>query len=261
MKKVLIVTKDIAEFNNYQGITRELTMKGRGVIIIPEGLSATRWHERAQEWRTDGSMRIIWGLPPEELREKNTLMRHDIIPQVALALLRPDIVMTGLASPINLGEKFGLAANALDIPLGFVEDLWGVHTRSTAKPNFVCTLDAYGQSLIEKYYGGTVQSFVTGAPADDALLSVEPHPEVEAVVKKTPYTVLIAGQDHATTPLLAGLISALEEIGNYTIIPRFHPKWLAVTEETIARESDPEKKKQPKEFLPHATSGTPCLTA
>lgn len=235
------MTKDIAEFNNYHRVADGLSKNGLRVGIIPEGLSAERWYKKGAERRT--SHQLLWQPPAEEMLEQNTLMRHDLVPGLLLSFIEPDIVLTGLASPINLGEKFGLAANALGIPLGYIEDLWGVHTRSTAIPNFVCTLDAYGQSLVEKYYGGKVRSFATGAPADDALLSVEPHPEVEMVVKKTPYTVLVAGQDHSTTPLLAGLIPALEEIGNYTIIPRFHPKWLAVSEETIARETDSEKKK------------------
>jgi hypothetical protein len=159
-------------------------------------------------------------------------------------MMNPDLVLTGLASPINLGEAFGLAANKLGIPLGYVEDIWGVHTRSKAIPDFICSSDAYGVSLAQKHYKDfVVDSFATGAPADDALLRVTTHPEVEAIVQKTPYTVLVAGQDHSTTPLLAGLITALEEIGNYTIIPRFHPKWLAITKETVAKETDPEKKK------------------
>lgn len=237
MNKVLIVTKDLAEFNNYSRVADILVH----VFIVAEGLSLERWHQK--RWPISLFQPFIVGLPHEKLHEKSTLIRSDISPLNTIDMLRPDLIMTGLASPINLGEQFGIAANSRGIPLGYIEDLWGVHTRSTAKPDFICTLDAYGQSLIEKYYCGKTQSFATGAPADDVLLSVEPHHEVEAVVKKTPYTVLVAGQDHATTPLLAGLIPALEEIGNYTLIPRFHPKWLAVTEETIAKETDPEKKK------------------
>ncbi|MDO8600648.1 MAG: hypothetical protein Q7R73_03460 [bacterium] len=238
MEKILIVTKDIAEFNNYQSVADKLTNR-YNIFIVAEGLSLERWQQK--RWPISLFPSFIVGSP--SLYEKSTLMRSDISPRNTINMLRPDLIMTGLASPINLGEEFGLAANEAGIPLGYIEDLWGVHTRSKAKPDFVCTVDAYGASLVEKYYNGKTKCFVTGAPSDDILLGVEAHPEVEAVVKKTPYTVLVAGQDHSTTPLLAGLLSFLEGRGNYTIIPRFHPKWLAVTEETVAAETDPVKKK------------------
>lgn len=246
MAKILMVTKDIAEFNNFHPIADKLSTREHRVAVIPEGLSMQKWNEKKS--LPNGFAPFIWGEPAEVMRDANTLMRHDIPPETILRLIEPDLVITGLASPINLGEQFGRAANALDIPLGYIEDTWGVHTRSKAKPTFVCTVDEYGASLARNHYendfgGKCVAIFITGAPADDALLNVKPHPEVEAVVQKTPYAVLVAGQDHATTPMLQGLIHALEAIGNYTLIPRFHPKWLAVTQKTIAKETDPEKKR------------------
>lgn len=38
--------------------------------------------------------------------------------------------------------------------------------------------------------------------------------------------VVALGQDESTTPMLEGLVEALERAGNYILIPRFHPKWM-----------------------------------
>src|SRR5882724_9482338 len=130
----------MAEFNIYQPVAELLKKLGHQVSIVAEGLSMDMWMKAGWE--------IASGMPDEGECEPGTKIRHDIDPKKTIERLKPNVIMTGLADPIHLGQLFGLGANRLGIRLGFVEDLWFSHRRSTALPSFVCTLDAYGQRAI-----------------------------------------------------------------------------------------------------------------
>ncbi len=233
MAKILIVTKDVMEFNLYCPVVKLLKNFDHEVIIIAEGVSIQMWKNEGHE--------IYGGLPKDGDFDPNTKIRTDIDPEETLKKLKPDIVMNGLAIPINLGEKFGLTANYLKIKVGFVEDLWGVHCHSQATPTFICTPDEYGRDMIHSYYRPYIPHVhVTGSPAIDSLLQLQPDPVTEKIIRASgaKRVILIGGQDESTTPMLEGLIEVLKQISasksryHCLIIPRFHPKWT----------SDPSKK-------------------
>ncbi len=246
-KKILIVTKDKMEFQMYDPVARGLESHGYEVIVVAEGLSMEMWVKSGR--------RILGGLPKEGDFDPNTKVRTDIGSHEALSLLKPDIVMTGLGHPIHLGEKFGLAANSARTKLGYVEDLWGVHNRSMAMPQFVCATDDYGMKQIRGctrytnallgdeydhlYQNRSPKVYVTGSPAMDALQRVVPDPETKLIIGRN-YTnsrvILIGGQDESTTPLIQGLVEASRKHEGWLIIPRFHPKWVSDPSKTAIRD-------------------------
>lgn len=235
-KKILIVTKDRMEFNLYHPVALALEKAGCEVIVVAEGLSMDLWNKSGRP--------IHKGQPFAGSCDPNTLIRTDIDPLETLRTLSPDIVMTGLADPIHLGERFGLAANQLGIKLGYVEDLCFVHRRSKAIPKFICTPDAYGEKKIMEHvlyrakqlgdnydylFGNQPAVYVTGSPAMDVLKDVKPDSLTESIIQnhKAERVILIGGQDESTTPLVRGLLEASQRENGWLIIPRFHPKWMS----------------------------------
>jgi hypothetical protein len=203
MAKILVVTRDISEYLLYSVLVAALRAHGHNVIVVAEGLSLTKWVEA-------GEVCVV-----------------GIHPLSVLSETKPDLVLTGLGSPINLGESFGIGANEFGIKLGYIEDLWGVHTHSKALPDFVCTIDRFGQSRIQSYepYQGKVpRVYITGSPTLDQLSDVKSPGEI-FVGARNRNIVLFVGQDESTTPVLEGLVKALNVVNDsYILIPRFHPK-------------------------------------
>jgi hypothetical protein len=173
--------------------------------VVAEGLSLAKWRESGE---------TVCAFSGADSRR-------------FLTEFKPNLVLTGLASPINLGESFGLAANELGVKLGFVADIWGAEARSRAVPDFVCTLDQFGLDKIlqyPKYQGRVPRVYITGSPAMDRLLDVKNPGAIWDGVRDSRLVVLFVGQDESTTPALEGLVQALNVGGEYVLIPFFHPK-------------------------------------
>lgn len=206
-KKVLIVTKDIGEFNVFEPVARTLIKWGVPITLVAEGLSLQKWQQAGYSLCPEGEYADI---------------------EAFLRLEAPDLVLTGLGAPINLGEKFGLAANRLGVKLGYVHDLWGVYKRSLAVPDFVCVTDEYDVELVRSYpayVGKSPKVYITGSPAMDILRRVERAPRVTGMVA-TSHSILMLGQDESTTPMLEGLVEVINRVDNCVLIPRFHPKFM-----------------------------------
>ena len=237
-KKVCVVTKDKMEFNLYQPVVDILQKRGIEVVVVAEGLSMDLWLKAGYE--------IYGGLPKEGDFDPNIKTRTDIDPVLVLENMDPDVVMTGLASPIKLGESFGRIANQFGIGLGFVEDLWGVHQRSEARPDFICTLDAYGEKKILEHVEYDLRLiagdetidcqcnppdvYVTGSPAMDSLQNVKSDPSVGKAIREAnpKRVILLGGQGEATTPMVRGVVETLNAIPDKcVVIPRFHPKYMS----------------------------------
>lgn len=223
MANILAVTKDDAEFQIYQPLTALLRARGHRVTIVAEGLSLSKWLALNEP--------VVGGRGEPSAFDKH-LCRSDIDVGQILEHLMPDLVFTGLPDPNNLGEKFGLAANQMGFKLGYVIDVWGAESRSTAVPDFICTLDAFGKKKIEAwspYQNRMPKIYVTGSPAMDTLVKVKEKGVDFAVLdmfqgREDP-TLLLVGQDECTTPVVDGLVQVLSEVGG-VIIPRFHPKFV-----------------------------------
>lgn len=226
MAKILVVTKDIAEFLIYKPVVDLLRTGGHMVTVVAEGLSLGKWIEAGEE--------VYKGRPDPIYHNAQTGCRYDLEEFLVLDEIKPDSVLTGLGAPINLGERFGIAANKRGIRLGYVEDMWCVHTRSNAVPDFVCTLDPFGRQKIGQYLLYQTRMprvYTTGSPAWDRLASVQPDKFVSIASALHDLTVLLAGQDESTTPVIDGLVEALDKLTDQgkrvLLIPRLHPKFLA----------------------------------
>jgi hypothetical protein len=219
-KRILVVTKDMAEFGLYQALTRLLRAAGHEVIVVAEGLSLGKWLEAGEE--------IFSGKPAEDLWDAVHGFRLDIKASEVLGALIPDLVLTGIAFPINLGESFGLAANGMGIKLGFVNDLWGVERHTRAIPNFICTIDPLGRKMIEEnpaYSERVPQVYVTGSPLLDRLFDVRKNAHLGKIIDGRRPVVFLVGQDESTTPVIEGMMKVLDKLGEDCIlIPRLHPK-------------------------------------
>lgn len=220
MARILFVTKDVVGFNVYHPLYRVFTAREHEVMVIAEGLSLQKWLDAGIP---------VYGGGNESAQFGAMLQRYDIDTQSAMDEIHPDVVMVELASPIHLGASFGLEANKRRIPLGFIEDLWMVHRRSQAVPDFICTLDEIAaQHVLDCpwYKGRMPKVHITDNPAMDALANVERDSRTHAFLREGGFrrSVVVLGQGKGTTPLLEGLVDALEAVGDYALIPRFHPK-------------------------------------
>lgn len=214
---ILVVTKDIAEFMIYVLVVAMLRARGHKVTVVAEGLSLAKWIDAGE---------VGYYGQSESSSQINPLS--------VLEDVHPDLIITGLGEPINLGEAFGLEANRHGIGLGYVEDVWRVHARSKAVPDFVCTLDPFGKKGIEghePYQNHMPRIHVTGNPAIDRLVSIKPDDYVSTVCDRYELAILLAGQDESTTPVIDGLIEALTTMANegkrVLLIPRLHPKFVS----------------------------------
>ena len=223
---VLVVTKDVAEFLLYQPVVALLRAEGYSVTVIAEGLSLGKWLALGES--------VYGGVPENTKVNQETGCRYDIEEHAVIDELVPDLVLTGLGVSINLGERFGLAANERGIKLGFVIDVWGAESRSSAVPDFICALDQFGRDKIKQhllYQHRMPHIHITGSPAMDRLVSVEPDECVLTVAARYDLCVLLAGQDESTTPIINGLSEALDVLSaggeRFLLIPRLHPKFLA----------------------------------
>jgi len=221
--RVLIVTKDIGSgFNAHYPVAELFRARNHKVTVVAEGGSMDFWTKAGYE--------IYGGMPEQGQFDPNTKIRFDIDPAKVLDEIKPNVVITELADPIHLGESFGIEANKRDISLVFIEDLWGVHKRSKAVPNLVCTVDTIGDKKVKEYYqqGIRIEDVyvaITGNPAMDSVLNEKPHPELQKIVNDGKRLHVLFGQDDSTTPTLKGLVDALGK--DDVFIARFHPKWLS----------------------------------
>lgn len=226
-KKVVIVTKDGVEFFIYAPVAAWLKQAGFEVIIVAEGVSMKMWISAGWE--------IFGGIPELGRHDRKTLMRSDINATMFVADQKPDLIMVGLPALANLSDQFALAAQGAGVKLGFVEDLWGVHTRSSVIPNFICTLDEHAERRIRLYYPKTPKIHITGSPILDRLSGVQPDPGTADFLRDDPgcRVILLVANDESTTPMIEGLVDALGLMGmedpvteRCIVIPRFPPKWL-----------------------------------
>lgn len=212
-RKVLFVSKDIGSGNVLIPVAK--TMKpDHDVVVVAEGLSIPRWRKEGFDLHFQGT----------------TDYRDEPFTVDAAALLKhlkPDVMVTGLSSPINLEEQFASAANTLDIPVVWLNDFWGGSTRNNARPDLIFTIDHIDEKIVKK--NPRFEKVRVSISGNLALNTLENFSAPEDVAKrmnelKKP-VILLAGGGVSTTSVIEILVNSLRMTpGDWTLIPRLHPK-------------------------------------
>lgn len=217
----LVVTKDIGGYQAIRPVANLLEHRRVGVVVVAEGLSLALWQK-------EGYI-VFGGAPKEGQFDPKTLIRSDIDPAKILAEVKPDCVVATAGSPIGLERAVCLEANKQGIPVVVVNDIWGADQRLCGcRPDLICAIDSEDARLATVYYSTASRPYIneTGSPAMDALADVKTDSTTEKMLEDR-FSVLMLGQDACTTPMLKGLIQALEQSGDdFVLIPRLHPKIL-----------------------------------
>ncbi|MFY9462469.1 MAG: hypothetical protein WAP51_04690, partial [Candidatus Sungiibacteriota bacterium] len=184
------------------------------VVIIAEGLSVSRWRKEGFDFYFQGT----------------TDYRDEPFTVDAAALLKrvkPDIVVTGLSSPINLEEQFTSAANILGIPVVWLNDFWGGSARNNARPDMIFTIDHIDEKIVkENPRFAKVWVSISGNLALNALENFSAPEDVARRMNelKKP-VILLAGGGASTTSVIEILVESLRMTpGDWTLVPRLHPK-------------------------------------
>ncbi len=213
-RKILFVSKDMGGGNVLVPVA-EVMRDECELVVISEGLSARAWKKAGFELYFQGTA--------DYRDEPFALNASRVIDKV-----KPDIVVVGLGSPINLEKNFAEAANVHGIPLVWIEDFWGGSFRNTASPSMIFTLDHIGEDVIRRiprFEKAPVS--ISGNLALNALQNFAIPEDLATRMKelKKP-TVLLAGGGTSTSSVIRVVVESLKGTpGDWTLIPRLHPKW------------------------------------
>ncbi|OHB23860.1 MAG: hypothetical protein A3F96_02530 [Parcubacteria group bacterium RIFCSPLOWO2_12_FULL_40_10] len=212
---LLFVSKDMGGAHVGIPLAKLAQKAGYNVMLVAEGLVAPRYEEAGFRPYFKGAVNFSKGNFRSGAKK-------------VIEKLKPVIVVTTLGVPINLEQEYGLAANDLGIPLVFLEDYWGAHVRSQAKPNLVLLIDEIAAESARLKYNSTTQIAVVGNYAVSNALNLEIPDElrkkVEDLRKKFGQVlVFTAGGVHVSSQILL-LAECLKKTPDWVLIPRFHPK-------------------------------------
>lgn len=150
-----------------------------------------------------------------------------------LCHVNPDVVIATEGAPINLEQELGMTANALDIPLIFLEDTQGGFVRNGACPDAIITVDDCGSRLAKEEYG-EIPVWVAGHPGVPSAEEVQEITDcaLNDFRAHGTRTYAFVGGDADSTGEQLELLKQCFAItqGDWVLIPRFHPKWVNVTD-------------------------------
>ena len=211
MKRLLLfVAKDMGSSNVTLDLALKCVAEGHEVHAVTEGLASKRY--------------ILGGITPRFVGTVNFKTEPFTldVPKM-LEALKPDVVVTGLGSPINLEGAFGVVSNALGMPLVECEDFWNGHSRSAANPDLLLTLDEYAAELMRKSHPRTTVEIV-GNPG---VAGYELAPEVVGLRRHFDRVFVYPGGGDYTTDEIRFLAACLKQTShNWCLIARFHQKWM-----------------------------------
>lgn len=147
--------------------------------------------------------------------------------------VEPDVVVATEGAPINLEQGIGMESNYFDIPLIFLEDTQGGFVRSEAYPDAIIAVDDVGARMAKERYG-EIPIWIAGHPG------VPTKEEVDEITDSalhdfrrhgTRTYAFVGGDGESTSEQIVLLIECLAQTsGDWVLIPRFHPKWVNVTD-------------------------------
>ena len=212
-RKILFVSKDMGSGSVLVPVAK-IMKPDHNVVVIAEGLSISRWRKEGFDFYFQGT----------------TDYRDEPFTVDAAALLKrlkPDVVVAGLSSPINLEEQFTSAANILGIPVVWLNDFWGGSTRNNARPDMIFTIDHIDEKIVKenpRFEKGRVST--SGNLALNALENFSAPEDIARRMNelKKP-VILLAGGGASTTSVIEILVESLRMTpGDWTLVPWLHPK-------------------------------------
>lgn len=133
-KKVLFVTTDLMPGRIGARIARAMDERYRyDVVIVAHGRSV-------EEWESYGFQITYAG--PDDANEP-----FDIDPAETVRKENPDIIVTGLSSPMRIEESFAFSARARHCKIVYMEDDWGGISRSKIAADLVLTIDRIAEMI------------------------------------------------------------------------------------------------------------------
>jgi hypothetical protein len=184
---------------------------GHEVVVIAEGLAAGIFEKAGFTLHFKGTVNFV--------DEPFTIDVYE-----ELQKIKPHTIVTGLGSPINLEEQFGLVANELGIPLVECVDFWSGVNRSSANPDVVLALDEYDAQLTSQLHPAAKVK-VVGNPGVLGPGSAVPAPEVAALREEYKAIYTYVGGGDRTADEIEFLIACLKKTtSDWCLIPRLHPK-------------------------------------
>lgn len=229
MARILFVAKD----NGCASVTEQVAVLaregGHEVFIALEGLAMARYE--------------VLGIPIYELPNyigavnfkepscpAETYAVHNFSAAEILKKIRPDLVVTGVGSPINIQRDIAEEATRRGIPLVLCEDFWskipGHFDIAKVKPSLVLTVDGYSAELSKPFFSGAEYHVVGNPGVKKVPVPQEVETQLHAIRDEGFERLYIfAGGGASATNELSLLLQCLEQTsGRWCIIPRFHPK-------------------------------------
>lgn len=230
MARILFVAKD----NGCASVTEQVAVlareDGHKVICAIEGLAMKRYEALGF---VDKSPPNHWGCvdfraPTGEERKRGA----DVFGAVEyLEKVKPDIVVTGLGSPINIQRDIAEEATRFRIPLVVCEDFWaksvGHLSHNKVNPEMILTVDEYSVLLVDKAFPKAYKIVVGNPGVKKVQVPENVQVGMEILHRKFGRVFVYAGAGpESTTAELNLLLRCLEKTGgNWCLVPRFHPKY------------------------------------
>lgn len=212
---LLIVSKDMGGAHVGIPLANLAQKAGYNVMLVAEGLAASKYEDAGFKLYFKGAANFSRGCFSLDARG-------------VIKKLKPAVIITTLGVPINLEESFGLAANNLGIPLIFLEDYWGVHIRSKAKPNLVLSIDEIAAESARSRFNSATQIAVVGNYTINNSLGLEIPNElrekIKVLRKKFGQVLVFTAGGAPTSEQILLLTECLKKTSDWVLIPRFHPK-------------------------------------
>jgi hypothetical protein len=211
LKKLLFVAKDMGSANVTCPLARICIERGHEVTTVLEGLAAGIYEKADILPYFKGTVNYI-----DE--------PFNINAEAVLRKVKPDGVVVGLGSPINLEQSFGSAANALGIPLIECVDFWNGTNRSSAQPQVVLSIDEVDAKLSLRRHP-SAKVYIVGNPGVPQFGAVKPASEVDRLREEFDKVYTYIGGSERTGDEIEFLVKCLHKTGgNWCLVPRFHPK-------------------------------------
>lgn len=230
MAKILFVAKD----NGCASVTEQVAVMarkdGHTVICALEGLAMKRYETLGFPIHEPPNYAGVVNFKEPKNEEEARIVRSFSVANL-FGEIRPDIIVTGLGSPINIQAQIAEEATRRGIPLVVCEDFWskspGHLEPSKVKPTFILTVDEYSVELSKPFFGGAEYHIVGNPGVKEVEVSEGVRAQMDALKKEYDGVCVYAGGGpESILSELHLLMQCIEKTrGKWCVIPGFHPKY------------------------------------